>query len=262
MRSKTIIGALLVSAALCSQGFGFELLDRMLGLNCGGCGGCNACKVACCEKACAVKACPQPCAKVACEKPCIETCAKAKKCRPTPVRDLFGNLAELFEAKAYCYEQKACCEKACCAKPACCEKSCGACEKPCKMKRCHRVRCEQPCGACCPVTCAKPCAPVTCAPVCQPVCKVKCHKLYRRPVLEMIEKLFGERQCVSPCGECEVACGPCGTTTTAPAKKVAPTTAPAKAPEAAPLPAAPKADTSAAVQTRGIYQASRSLVRN
>ena len=33
--------ALLVSAALCSQGFGFELLDRMLGLNNGGCGGCN-----------------------------------------------------------------------------------------------------------------------------------------------------------------------------------------------------------------------------
>ena len=43
MRSKTIFGALLVSAALCSQGFGSELLDRMLGLNNGGCGGCNAC---------------------------------------------------------------------------------------------------------------------------------------------------------------------------------------------------------------------------
>ncbi len=50
MRGKTIFGALLVSVALCSQGFGFELLDRMLGLNGGGCGECNACaKVACCE---------------------------------------------------------------------------------------------------------------------------------------------------------------------------------------------------------------------
>ena len=39
MRSKTIFGALLVSAALCSQGFGFELLDRMLGLNGGGSSG-------------------------------------------------------------------------------------------------------------------------------------------------------------------------------------------------------------------------------
>ena len=49
MRCKTIFGALLVSVALCSQGFSFELLDRMLGLNGGGCCECNACaKVAPC----------------------------------------------------------------------------------------------------------------------------------------------------------------------------------------------------------------------
>ena len=54
MRSKMIFGALLVSVALCSQGFGFELLDRMLGLNGGGCGECNACaKVAPCCQPCA-----------------------------------------------------------------------------------------------------------------------------------------------------------------------------------------------------------------
>ena len=74
MKGKTIFGALLVSVALCSQGFGFELLDRMLGLNCGGCGECKACaKVACCEKA-GKCCCPEPacgcCAKPAC-------CAKA-----------------------------------------------------------------------------------------------------------------------------------------------------------------------------------------
>ncbi len=39
-------------------------------------------------------------------------------------------------------------------------------------------------------------------------------------------------------------------------------TAPAKAPEAAPLPAAPKADPSAAIPSHGIYQASRTLVSN
>ena len=33
MKGKTIFGALLVSAVLCSQGFSFELMDRMLGLN-------------------------------------------------------------------------------------------------------------------------------------------------------------------------------------------------------------------------------------
>ena len=74
MRSKTIFGALLVSVALCSQGFGFELLERMLGLNGGGCGECNACaKVACCEKACEKACCPEP---ACCEKAC-GTCEKA-----------------------------------------------------------------------------------------------------------------------------------------------------------------------------------------
>ena len=59
MRSKMIFGALLVSVALCSQGFGFELLDRMLGLNGGGCCECNACaKVApCCQPCCAKTVC-------------------------------------------------------------------------------------------------------------------------------------------------------------------------------------------------------------
>ncbi|MEN6459325.1 MAG: hypothetical protein ABFC63_10385 [Thermoguttaceae bacterium] len=265
MRSKMMIGALLVSAALCSQGFGFELLDRMLGLNCGGCGGCNTCKVACCEKANPAKCCPQPCAKTACEKPCIEGCQKVKKCRPTPVRDLFGNMVDLFEAKAYVCDPcttKACgSEQGCFAKAAACEKACGACEKCCKVKRCRRVACEKPCGACCPATCAKPCAPA-CVTSCEKVRQPKCHKLYRRPVVELLEKLFGERRCVASCGNvCETACGGCEGTT-APAKKAAPTTAPAKAPEAAPLPAAPKADPSAAVPSRGIYQASRSLVRN
>ena len=115
MRSKTIFGALLVSVALCSQGFGFELLDRMLGLNCGGCGECKACaKVACCEKAC-----PKACAKVvscekacpkACEPACGDTgCGECKKCRCTPVRDLFAGLKDMFEAKGCVTEEpKAC----------------------------------------------------------------------------------------------------------------------------------------------------------
>jgi len=117
-----IFGALLVSVALCSQGFGFELLDRMLGLNNGGCGECNACdKVACCEKACPQACCAAP---ACCEKPaCCEnaTCGKCKKCRATPVRDLFGDLKEMFEAKG-CVTETKCCEaaKACCPEPACC----------------------------------------------------------------------------------------------------------------------------------------------
>jgi hypothetical protein len=255
MRSKTIFGALLVSVVMCSQGFGFELLDRMLGLNSGGCGDCKACtKVAACD----------PCAKVACAQPTCEQancgqCTRCKKCRITPVRDLFDGLKDMFEAKGSVCEPAACgaC-KGCCPEP--CEKA--ACCEPCKVKKCRKVRCEKACDPCCPATCEKACEKA-CGPVaCEPVCQPKCHKLYRRPVLELLEALFGD--CGKSCGtceagSCETACG-CGGA--APAK--APAAAPAKAPEekAAPLPVAPKPDASAAIQTRGIYQASRSLVRN
>ncbi len=255
MRSKTIFGALLVSVALCSQGFGFELLDRMLGLNCGGCGDCNACAdVACCDKACAKACCPEPacCENACCEEAC---CSKCKKCRITPVRDLFAGLVDLFECKG-CY-----CEPVC--ESACCEEACDpACAKPCKEKRFRKQRCAKACDPCCPATCEEvaACDPA-CGEVaaCEPACKPKCHKLYRRPVVELLEALFGSRNCrcgKCSCGDgCETACGGGGVV---PGVK-----SPAKAPEkAAPLPMAPKADNSTAVPTRGIYQASRSLVRN
>jgi hypothetical protein len=244
-----IFGALLVSVALCNQSFGFELLDRMLGLNCGGCGECKACaKVACCEKACpkacvpaCEKACPKACVPAcekACPKPCVPVCEKAcpKTCEPacngfgkckrqhcTPVRDLFDGLCDMFEAKGCITEEPKC------VAPKACEKACApkACEKACK---------------------------VACEPTCEKAPKT--HKLYRRPVVELLEALFC---CDNGCeAGCEVGCA--GTTTTT---KAAPAAAPAKpAEKAAPLPAAPKADPSASIQSRGIYQASNSLVRN
>ena len=242
MRSKTIFGALLVSVALCSQGFGFELLDRMLGLNGGGCGECNACaKVAPCAP------CAKTCAPACCEKQCLpacpSVCGKEKVCRPTPVRDLFANIKDMFEAKGCQTEPVACCEAPkCCPEPKCCEKRC--CEK---VKCCHKVACcEKSCNACAPACCEKPCKPKT-------------HKLYRRPVLELRENLFGTDECGCEAG-CEAGCNGCGGTTVP--GKAAPGTTPAKAPESATPPPAPKADPSASIQPRGIYQASRSLARN
>ena len=141
------------------------------------------------------------------------------------------------------------CAKACC-EPNCCE----------KVKRCCKVRCcEKAC--CAPECCEKPrcCKPACCEPTCEP----KCHKLYRRPLVELLEDLFGERCCCGKAsceaGCCEAACG-CGGSAPMTPK---PTTAPGKVQEKpAPLPPAPKADPSAAVPGRGIYQASRDLVRN
>ena len=271
MRTKTIFGALLVSVALCSQGFGFELLDRMLGLNCGGCGECNACaKVACCEKACP-KACEKACPK-ACEPACAANCGECKKCRATPVRDLFAGLKDLFESKGTICDTGACgAEKGCCPEPACCPvKACEkvvacdpSCEKPCKARKARKARgCDNGCNACCPV---KACEKIACEPACEKACEPKCHKLYRRPVVELLEAIFGS---CDKCGKgcevgCEVGCA-AGCGGAAPAKTApAAAPAPAKAPEqAAPLPAAPKADPSASIQSRGFYQASRSLVRN
>ena len=274
MKGKTIFGALLVSVALCSQGFGFELLNNLLGANGGGCGTCA--KVAPCE---AVKACPQPAAcDPACEKACGQnSCGKCKKCRATPVRDLFAGLKDLCEAKGcYCEQPKGCCEaaKGCCPEPACekvaaCNPACEkACKKPCKTKKCRKACGKKTCGACCPVAACDPaCEKVAaCEPACEKTCAPKCHKLYRRPVLELLEDLFGDcKKCGKSCGTgcetgCEVGCA-AGCGGAAPAK-AAPTTAPAKAPETAPLPAAPKADPSASIQSRGVYQVSRSLVRN
>src|SRR4030067_939290 len=98
MKGKTIFGALLVSVALCGQGFGFELLDRMLGLNTGGCGQPTCCQPAgqCCEQ-------PACCAPARCEPACCDpacsTCC-APKC------DLFAGLKGLFACGG-------CCQPAC-----------------------------------------------------------------------------------------------------------------------------------------------------
>ena len=103
------------------------------------------------------------------------------------------------------------------------------------------------CDTCCGPEC---CASAGCEKSC---CEPKCHKLYRRPVVELLESLFGSKK------SCEAGCEVCGCGGSAPA--AAPAKAPANAPEAAPLPAAPKADPSAAIPS-GIYESSGSLVRN
>ncbi len=159
-------------------------------------------------------------------------------------------------AKPTCCEKPACCAKpTCCAKPACCEPTCRE-----RVKHCFRA-CVTEKGCCAPACCEKPkccekACKATCEPTCEKVCQPKCHKLYRRPLVELLENMFGPFE---RCHEgCEVACGCDG----APVKAKAPTTAPKAGEKPAPLPVAPKADQSASNTTRGIYQASRSVVAN
>ena len=88
MKWNMVFSALMVSVSLCSQSFGFELLDRMLGLNDHGCNTCNSCAApSCgcdkgCEPSCAAAA-PTCCAAAApascgCEKAAPSCCAAAE----------------------------------------------------------------------------------------------------------------------------------------------------------------------------------------
>jgi len=78
MKWNMVFGALVVSVGLGSQSFGFELLDRMLGLNDYGCNSCcDPCEPACgCDKGCE----PSCCAEVACCEP--SCCAATACCEP------------------------------------------------------------------------------------------------------------------------------------------------------------------------------------
>jgi hypothetical protein len=124
MKAKIIVGALFLSVAACSTGFGFELLDRMLGFGRGGdcCAPCEpACKacVPCCKpcKPCApscepttcAKPCraplvckPPKCAPLACKAPSCESVGCETGCSPcgTKVRDLFAGIKGLLRCKA------------------------------------------------------------------------------------------------------------------------------------------------------------------
>ena len=95
MKGRIVFGALLVSVALAGQGFGFELLNDLLGLN-RGCS--NACcepqcceQPACCEKACQPACqpeCCEPCCKPKCCKPLL--CCKPRCCKPSPAQPIEG----------------------------------------------------------------------------------------------------------------------------------------------------------------------------
>ncbi len=159
MKWNMFVGALVVSMGLCSQSFGFDLLNRMLGRGHGGCCQSQCCETSCCEPTCCQQeaACCQPepaCCEPACGDPCGNNGCGGHQCA------LFGKLKGLFGGchKNSCCEQ-ACGEPACCEpEPACCEPACGGgCDNCCKRKRCgflknlfKRKHCGHGCGnSCC-----------------------------------------------------------------------------------------------------------------
>jgi hypothetical protein len=279
MKWNMFLGALVVSVGLCSQSFGFELLDRMLGLNDCGCNSC--CEPQCCEKSCE-PACPQPdcCAQPACEPACAApacepACATAcdtgccdngcghkhrrhghgccegnVKCgcnhcgvKTCHSHDLFGGLRGLFHHDRCC--NNGCgCQQDCCAQPAC-EPACAA---PACEPACAAPACEPSCG--CNQGCGNDCG-------CR---KKRCHR-------GCLLDIFGHKhRCRKSC--CNTGCNGCGAEPSCGCNGgVAPAGAPmpaAGAPtDAAPMPPAPMADPQASVRShRRVVQASKVVRAN
>jgi hypothetical protein len=178
------LGALVLGVTVCSQSFGFELLNKMLGhKGCASCcePGCDAGN-GCAEPGCgAGNGCAEPacgagngCAEPACDAGagCCEpscgaaSCCGGRKCK----KDLFGGLKGLFEkckrkhqgctgccgaepgcgAEPACGAGNGCAEPACgagngCAEPAC-DANAGCCEPSCGAASCcgTRKKCGSP----------------------------------------------------------------------------------------------------------------------
>src|SRR4051812_42038203 len=181
MKWNMILGSLVLGLGLCSQGFGFDLLDRMLGAN--GCG----CQTSCCTSAapsCAAPACAAP----TCAAPAGPTCA-------APMGPACG-------AEASCAAAPSC--------GGCCKKRCCGLHLN-GLLGCHRCKSACNTGCAAPACSAPTCAAPTCAaaPACgaEPSCGCGnshgcggCH----RPCL--LDRLFScHHRCCKPA--CNVGCG-------------------------------------------------------
>jgi hypothetical protein len=266
MRWNLFLGALVVSAGLSSQSFGFELLDRMLGLN--GCGGNSCCQPQCCEKSCCAPACEPACAAPACAPACA-----APACEPT------------------CCEQPACNTGCGCGQGNCCQGNvkCGCSHwgvRTCHshdlfaglrgLFDCNRGCCNSGCNngcGCAEATCfAQPVCEQTCSA--QPACEQSCcnngcghHRAHRACLLD----IFGRhrRCCQSSCCQsaCEASCGcaggACAGGVGAPGAPMPPAPGAGAPTDAAPMPPAPMADPQASMRSqRRILQASKIVRAN
>jgi hypothetical protein len=161
MKRQLFVGTLLLSSLWSAPGFGFDLLNRMLGSN--GCG----CELSCCEVTSCAKPAPtcgcEPAPTCGCEPE--PTCAAEEPacgleepscgletscCQPRCRLPLLNNLRGLLACRP-CRPAMSCVTEPTCEAPACCEATptCG-CEGPsrpvCRPKMIHRLF-KKPCCA-------------------------------------------------------------------------------------------------------------------
>jgi len=244
MKWNIFVGTLVLGLGLCTQSFGFDLLDRMLGgSGCGCDGGAKSCCTA--GPSCAA---PAGCAaKPSCGCDTAPRCCAKKSCDP-------------------------CGAKRCCHRNSCCK---SPCDKGCANKGCANKGCAAPAPTC--EAKAPTCAAA--APTCEakaPSCgceKAACNKCNKcQPVCRkgLLDRLFSCKSCCSKPSCCDKGCANKGCAAPAPTCAApAPTCgceggkAPVKAEgDATPNPPAPVVDPSAFLPTqRRVVHASTSLVR-
>lgn len=215
MKGKILFGALVLSVALCSQGFG-DLFGRMSGLKDGGCAPCAA--PAPCEQPKAGA--PEPCG------PACEPSYRPKRC------DLFKGLRDLFACRQ-------------CGKVDCACEPVKVCEKPAPAPACE---------VCAPVRKVKR-VKVVSAPACEaPKCR-HCHPVRDRVVSFLNNLFAYHRckpVCGEAGGE--VGCAACSGAPASPAPAAAPAPKPAGQPAPLPMPPAKPDPSAMLLQPRSIVQ--------
>ena len=150
MKWQIVVTSLVLGLAVSTQSYGFDLLDRMLGVGGGGC--CDPHPSCCTQKAagcCAQKA-PTCCTQKA------PTCCTQK--------------APTCEAKCGvdpgCGHDHGCCKQRCCKRRCCKRRCCKPCAKPCYKPCCKTRCCRRPSLLgrlfCCDSGCEKNCCEKKC----------------------------------------------------------------------------------------------------
>lgn len=142
MKFNILLGSLVMGLALCSQSFGFELLDNLLGVG-GGSGCCEKghTKASCCtaaaEPTCAAAEPTCAAAEPTCAAAADPSCGCESACKPKCCRQPLFNFHRCCKPKCASACDSCTKEATCAAEPTCgAEPACGCEAKPCCKKKC------------------------------------------------------------------------------------------------------------------------------
>lgn len=239
MKINILVGSVVMGLALCTQSFGFELLDQMLGIKSGCCEATSCCEAPkCCTQAeptCAAAVAPScgcEAAAPSCGCEAAPSCCKSKCCR----KPIFN-----FNR---------------CCKPKCCKSACDSCAAAapscgCEAAAAPSCGCEAAAAPSCGCEAAPSCG---CAKKC---CKSRCGGCLLDRIFACNKRCCKPKCCHNACDTCAAAAPSCGCEG---GHGVAPAPA-VEGGDAPPMPPAPVVDPSAFVpsQRRVVHASTGSL---